>query len=82
MDLKVIGLYWAIIEMLRNESNYKLPLSKNTFRAIKMQTGTTIDVEQFINDCINEYKGESGNGLFNSDGQNFWSESLLRRMEK
>ena len=47
-----------------------------------MQTGTTIDVEQFINDCINEYKGESGNGLFNSDGQNFWSESLLRRMEK
>ena len=36
MDLKVIGLYWAIIEMLRNESNYKLPLSKNTFRAIKM----------------------------------------------
>lgn len=82
MDLKVIGLYWAIIEMLRNESNYKLPLSKNTFRAIKMQTGTTIDVEQFINDCINEYKGESGNGLFNSDGQNFWSESLLRRMKK
>lgn len=76
------GLYWAIIEMLRNESNYKLPLSKNTFRAIKMQTGTTIDVEQFITDCINEYKGESGNGLFNSDGQSFWSESLLRRMKK
>ena len=76
------GLYWAIIEMLRNESNYKLPLSKNTYRAIKMQTGTSIDVEQFIKDCINEYKGESGNGLFNSDGRNFWSESLLRRMKK
>ena len=76
------GLYWAIIEMLRNESNYKLPLSKNTYRAIKMQTGTSIDIEQFIKDCINEYKGESGNGLFNADGRNFWSESLLRRMKK
>lgn len=76
------GLYWAIIEMLRNESSYKLPLTKNTYRAIKMQTGTTIDIEQFLNDCINEYIGESGNGLFNSDGKNFWSESLLRRMEK
>lgn len=76
------GLYWAIIEMLRNESNYKLPLSKNTYRAIKMQTGTSIDIEEFIRDCINEYVGESGNGLFNSDGKNFWSESLLRRMEK
>ena len=77
------GLYWAIIEMLRNESNYKLPLTKNTYRAIKMQTGTKIDnIEQFLKDCINEYVGESGNGLFNSDGKNFWSESLLRRMEK
>ena len=56
------GLYWAIIEMLRNESNYKLPLSKNTYRAIKMQTGTSIDIEEFIRDCINEYVGESGNG--------------------
>lgn len=76
------GLYWAIIEMLRNESNFKLPLTKNTYRAIKMQTGTTIDIEQFLKDCINEYIGESGNGLFNSDGKSFWSESLLRRMEK
>lgn len=77
------GLYWAIIEMLRNESTYKLPLDRNTYRAIKMQTATTIDIEKFINDCINEYKdNESGNGLFNTDGKSFWSESLLRRMEK
>lgn len=81
--LEGYGLYWAIIEMLRNESTYKLSLEKNTYRAIKMQTGTTIDVGNFINDCINEYKnGESGNGLFNADKHSFWSESLLRRMEK
>lgn len=48
-----------------------------------MQTSTTIDVEAFINDCINEYKnGESGNGLFNADKHSFWSESFLRRMQK
>lgn len=69
--------------MLRNESTYKLPLNKNTYRAIKMQTGTSLDVEQYINDCINEYKdSESGNGLFNSKDGMFWSESFIRRMEK
>ena len=69
--------------MLRNESTYKLSLDKNTYRAIKMQTGTTINVQDFIQDCIYEYKnGESGNGLFNADKHSFWSESLLRRMQK
>lgn len=69
--------------MLRNESTYKLPLNKNIYRAIKMQTGTTIDVEKFINDCINEYTdGETGNGLFNANNNLFWSESFLRRMQK
>ncbi len=84
MDLKVIGLYFAIIEMLRNESEYKLPLNKTTFRAIKMQTGTTIeDIEKYLQDCINEYTdSETGNGLFVTDGNYFWSASLLRRMEK
>lgn len=68
--------------MLRNESTYKLSLDKNTYRAIKIQTGTTLNVEDFIRDCIDEYKnGESGNGLFNADGHSFWSESLLRRMK-
>ena len=48
-----------------------------------MQTNATIDVEQYINDCINEYKdSESGNGLFTSKDGMFWSESFIRRMEK
>jgi hypothetical protein len=76
-------LFWAILEMLRNEATYKLPLDKTTYRAIKMHTGTTIDVEAYLKDCISEYTdGESGNGLFNSDKKFFWSASLLRRMEK
>ena len=67
--------------MLRNESTYKLPLTKNTYRAIKIQTGTSIDVEKFIDDCISEYK-DSGSGLFTSKDGMFWSESFLRRMQK
>ena len=42
--------------MLRNESTYKLSLDKTTYRAIQMQTHTKIDVEKYIDDCINEYK--------------------------
>lgn len=81
--LEGYGLFWAIIEMLRNEESYKLPLSKNTYRKIKIATGATIDIEKYLNDCINEYKEvEDGNGLFNTDGKYFWSESLLKRMIK
>ena len=58
-------------------------LVKTTYRAIKMQTGTSIDIQKYLNDCITEYTdGESGNGLFNTDNKCFWSASLLRRMEK
>ena len=80
--LEGYGLFWAIIEFLRNQSDYKLPLNKTTYRAIKMQTGTDINIESFINDCINEYIGESGHGLFDSDDEYFWSNSLLNRMTK
>ena len=80
--LEGYGLYWAIIEMMRNESNYKLSLNRNTYRSITMLTGTTIDVEKFVNDCIDEYKGENGNGLFNANDKEFWSESFLLRMKK
>lgn len=82
-DLEGYGLYWAIIEMLRNESTYRLSLDKTTYRAIQMQTHTKINVEEYIDNCINEYKESSqGNGLFNTDGTYFWSESLLSRMSK
>lgn len=70
------GLFWAIIEMLRNEEKYKLECSKNTYRAVKTLTNTTIDVEQYINDCINDYQ------LFKEDEGFFYSNSLMRRMQE
>lgn len=74
--LEGYGLFWVIIEMMRNEEDYKLYSNKNTYRAIKTLTNTTIDVEKFISDCIKDY------GLFKKDADKFYSSSLLRRMEQ
>lgn len=73
--LEGYGLYWAIIEMMRNEEDYKLEVNKNTYRAIKTLTNTTIDVEKFIKDCIEDYE------LFEQKEETFYSKSLLKRME-
>ena len=74
--LEGYGLYWAIIEMMRNEEDYKLALNKNTYRAIKTLTNTTIDIEKFIKDCLDDYE------LFKQEDENFYSNSLLRRMQE
>lgn len=74
--LEGYGLYWAIIEMMRNEENFTLELNKNTYRAIKILTNTTINIEKFINDCIEDYK------LFKKQDDKFYSNSLLKRMEE
>lgn len=72
--LEGYGLYWAIIEMMRNEEDYKLELSKNTYRAIKTLTNTEINIEKYIKDCIEDYR------LFREADNKFFSNSLLRRM--
>lgn len=72
--LEGYGLYWAIIEMMRNEEDYSLQIGKNTCRAIKTLTNTNIDIEKYIDDCIEDYK------LFTKNNDKFTSNSLLRRM--
>ena len=69
------GMYWAIVEMLRETKDYELPLEEYMFLALQQEfNGCSTDVQQYINDCINTFK------LFSSDGEMFWSESLKRRM--
>lgn len=68
------ALWWFIIERMRKEEDFKLDYDKKTFRTIKVLTGTKIDVEKFINDCINEYD------LFILDNEKFYSKSFLNRM--
>ena len=55
-EMEGYGLYWAIIEMMRNEDDYKLKLDKNTYRAVKTLTNTNIDIEKYISDCIEDYR--------------------------
>ena len=69
------GMYWAIVEMLRETKDYELPLEDYTFLALKREfNGCSADVQQYINDCIDTFK------LFEANGQTLWSNSLKRRM--
>lgn len=77
--LESYGLYWVIVEMMRNEEDYKLELNNNTYRAIKTLTNPKDinNIEKFIQDCIEEYK------LFDKDDNGkFYSNSLLNRMKE
>lgn len=71
------GWYWVIIEILREQEDYKFSIVKeHSYNAIAMQLYIDCNAaKKFIDDCINEFE------LFVSDGQNFWSESLLERMQ-
>ena len=69
------GMYWVVVEMLRETKDYELPLEEYMFLALQQEfNGCSTDAQQYINDCINTFK------LFSSDDETFWSESLKRRM--
>jgi len=71
------GMFWIIVENLREQDGYKLKQDKSTWRAFAMQMHKTVEeVKIFINDCVLEYE------LFVIDDVYFYSESLLRRMYK
>lgn len=70
------GWYWVIIEMLREQTEYRLEITKYVWNALAMQMQCNADAaHNFVEDCINEFK------LFETDGIYFWSSSLRKRME-
>lgn len=71
------GWYWTIIEMLREQPGFMLSLNtKYAFKAIAMEIQCDEETAaKFVDDCIKELN------LFETDGESFWSNSLLRRME-
>jgi len=73
MDLGMegYGIYWAIIEMLREQANYTLPIDSIELISYEIRSDS-INVEK----VINEYN------LFKIDQDLFYSQSLKRRMEK
>ncbi len=67
------GWYWMIIEMMREQSDFKLELCKRNALAMHLQCDPDA-AHSFVQSCINEF------GLFDTDDEFFWSNSLLRRM--
>ena len=70
---KGYGLFWAIVERLRDMADYRFPHARIPALAYDLRED---DIETFITACIDRY------GLFESDGEFFWSTSLNRRMEQ
>lgn len=72
---KGYGWYWILVEMLSEQDDYMLKHTKWVSHAIAMEMlCDTTEAEKFVFSCIEDYE------LFESDGEHFWSESLLRRM--
>jgi hypothetical protein len=63
------GLFWAIIELLRNESDYRM---RTHYKGIAFALQTQ---EERIKKLVEDFD------LFQLEGEYFWSESLLKRME-
>ena len=71
------GWFFKIVEILREQSDYRYTIDEYCWTAISRDIHVKIDVTQdFIRDCINEFH------LFETDGKSFWSNSLLRRMKR
>ena len=71
------GLFWYLIELLHSDDKHQLPLKQYTYMAIAGQMCVPVEqVKEFIDQCINIYE------LFNSDGELFWSERVLRNIDR
>ena len=79
-DLKIIklrrklgssgyGIYWCIIEVLREQAGFKMPLS--SIDDMAYQIGEPVEV---INEIIKSFD------LFKIENEQFYSESLIKRM--
>jgi uncharacterized protein (DUF608 family) len=65
-----IGAYWCIVEMLYEEGGY-LPLSE--YERITFELRTTENVIRYLID---------NSDLFVNDGEKFWSETAIERLNK
>lgn len=66
------GVYWGVIEAMSREPDLTMPLTERKAKALQVNMSPSFDMMKFIKDCI-DY------GLFKTDGDRFWSDSLIRR---
>lgn len=76
------GVYFMLIEILREQPEYKLTVNKYIWNTLAMQMQMqTEKVQEIIEDCCTEFTdGENGEPLLVNDGKYLYSASLLRRM--
>lgn len=67
------GVYFALLEMMYGEADQALPMTDEQMDAIGYELHSEMDVSAFVNDCIEI-------GLFETDGNTFWSASFRRRI--
>lgn len=71
LGLEGYGLYWCLIEMLRDTPDYKLPIDAVEDIAFSLNIS-----KEKVETVINNYD------LFTIDDMQFFSERLIRNMEK
>jgi len=69
------GIFWAIIEIMRDATGHKLQKSKINSLSIAINYDCE-KLQVFIDDCINEFK------LFTAENGNYYSNRLLRSMKR
>jgi hypothetical protein len=73
---KGYGLFWMIIEILRDQEAYRIKVKDNFYAGLALDLNADKEeIKQFITDCMNEFE------LLESDGNYVWSNSLKLRME-
>ena len=73
--------FFMLLEIMREQDNYKLKTGKYLYTALSMQMGIEAElIEKIIGSCINDFS-EGDSALLQTDGEFIWSDSLLRRME-
>jgi len=73
------GWYWILIEIMRQQEGYCISTAKKydiPSLSSSLPNCNAEKCKEFIDDCINEFD------LFESDKKQFWSPSLIKRMEK
>lgn len=76
------GVYFMLIEILREQPEYKLSVNKYIWSTLAMQMQVDANrLQDIITDCCTEF-AENGSTLLVNDGEYLYSASLLRRMGK
>jgi len=71
-----IGIFWCIVEILREQPNFKFKISDIELLSIELRINKVL-IKDLITFCLSPETG-----LFKNENESFFSESLLRRMEK